>query len=121
MNTENTLKVIELTNEEKLTISQGITDLLYSPDGDNEYISIMRKQMWHILPNTVTNALEHFKKPFSEYSGIKITNLPIDDVIIGSPLNNETGQLVNNLVNLSYAPQFIPDRERRAFVYLVME
>jgi L-asparagine oxygenase len=96
MNTEITMKFIELSHEEKLTISDAISGLTYSPEGKIEYIKAIRKRMWSVLPEHIIDALEGLKNPFPEYAGIKITNLPIDSIITGSPHNDETGRLFKN-------------------------
>lgn len=93
MNKEKTLKLIELSHEEKSVIFDKIAGLTYSPEESSEYIKAIRKLMWSILPEHLTDALEDLKKPFPEYAGIKVTNLPVDSVITGSPHNNETGRL----------------------------
>lgn len=96
MNTEKTLKLIELTYEEKSLISEAISGVPYSPEGSTEYIKAIRKLMWNILPEHLTDALEDLKKPFSKYAGIKVTNLPVDSFITGSPRHDETGKIFKN-------------------------
>lgn len=92
MNTTKTLKVITLSNEEKLIIHNALVEIPYSPEGSSQYIKAIRKLMWRVLPDKLTDALENLKKPFSEYAGIKVNNLPIDNRVTGSPRNGETGR-----------------------------
>lgn len=104
MSTAETLKVIVLTDDEKAMISKALSDLPYSPEGNSCYIKAMRKLMWNILPDRITDELENMKKTFSPFAGIKISNLPIDSSITGSPENGESaaryknGYLTENLL-----------------------
>lgn len=93
MSTAEKIKIIALSDEEKFKISDAISELKYSPEGSSEYIKSIRKIMWSVLPDEITDALENLKKPFPEYAGIRITNLPIDNGVNGSPRGEETGRL----------------------------
>lgn len=96
MSTAETLKVITLTDKEKVMMSKALSEILYSPEGNSDYIKTMRKLMWKILPDRITDELENLKKPFSPFAGIKISNLPLDSAINGSPKHGESSARFKN-------------------------
>ncbi|HCJ7369175.1 TPA: TauD/TfdA family dioxygenase [Enterobacter hormaechei subsp. xiangfangensis] len=96
MSTASTLKVIELSKEESLAISKSLSDVKYCPEGSFKYIKSVRKIMWGVLPDDITSALEDLKKPFPEFAGVVIKNLPVDADVKGSPKTGETGASFKN-------------------------
>lgn len=96
MKTDQTMKYIEISNSEKELMHSSLAGVVYSPDGNLEYIKKIRKLMWRFLPERILDELENLRSQPPNFGGIVITNLPLDEAVYGSPYAGETGRSFKN-------------------------
>ncbi len=84
---------IELSKRQSDAIRHGVSNIPYSPGGDEEYIKNLREALFRCLPVTVVDLLfaQRISKAPNPY--FVIYNLPLDEGVNGSPLPHEGGTL----------------------------
>ncbi len=82
---------ITLTDKERLNIAEGLSDIKYDPNGNDNYICDVRISAYRFFPERVLKIFEKEKASCNPSPCIVINNLPIDDKISGSPSFEETG------------------------------
>lgn len=88
---------IVLSTEESEYIRTVLGKVDYDPSGSELYLNEIRKVAYSVFPERIIDAINKLKG-YSENAlgSIQIDNLPVDDVITGSPRHNESGREFKN-------------------------
>ncbi|MCW8470495.1 TauD/TfdA family dioxygenase [Fluoribacter gormanii] len=89
---ENSIIEISLSTKEKQKLAQTFMDIAYNPSGDEQYIQLLRKKIYRVLPETLINTLTAQRSANKLVSAVVINNVPIDEAIYGSPDFEQTGK-----------------------------
>ncbi|WP_454784785.1 hypothetical protein [Legionella sp. WA2024007413] len=90
---EKSIIEVTLNTQEKQKLTQAFKDIVYNPSGDEQYIQLLRKKIYKVLPETLINTLTIQRSVDKLVSAIVINNIPIDEAIYGSPDFEQTGKL----------------------------
>lgn len=86
---------LTLTDDEAKSITDGLSNIVYDPNGNQQYISKIRIAAYKCFPAKILNIFEeqrsNRKSPY-----LIINNVPIDNEVHGSPNAMETGSSFKN-------------------------
>lgn len=88
---------IVLSAEESEYIRTILGNIDYDPSGSEFYLNEIRKVAYTVFPERINTAINKLKGYSANAVGsIQIDNLPIDELITGSPRHNESGRDFKN-------------------------